>query len=123
MRLIDAEANKRIEALENEVAELKAESSDYAVKAINIHNQDSSIIRTLRNVLNSFDIHDSTGLQPLWVTTMSAEQIDKALSATPAESLQSVINETIEMCAEEVEERGSRFEAEIIRALKDNYDR
>lgn len=40
-----------------------------------------------------------------------------------AESLQSVINETIEMCAEEVEERGSRFEAEIIRALKDNYDR
>lgn len=47
----------------------------------------------------------------------------QALSKTPAQSLQSVINETIEMCAEEVEERGSRFEAEIIRALKDNYDR
>jgi hypothetical protein len=37
----------------------------------------------LREALNSFHIHDSTGLQTLWVTTMSVEQVDEALSIPP----------------------------------------
>lgn len=44
--------------------------------------------------------------------------IDEALAETPAQSLQEHDNEVIEMCAEELEERGCRFESEVIRALK-----
>ena len=75
-----------------------------------------SHINDLREALHLVNEHSK-----LWGFKIAGNvqtEIDAALSATPAQSLQAFENEVIERCAEEVEERGSRFEAEVIRALK-----
>lgn len=109
-------AEALLEDKEREIAELKAklkhETSRKHITELQAH------INDLREALEEIANTD-----PDEGTQWFHSKAEQALLKTPAQSLQSVINETIEMCAEEVEERGSRFEAEIIRALKDNYDR
>lgn len=134
-----AELQAEIEDKEREIAELKNWKKEVIAvenewdeqligKALNIQ-LGNSIRANILPKINELQANNNRLCEALkyyadmYAISNLSDVARQALSKTPAQSLQSVINETIEMCAEEVEERGSRFEAEIIRALKDNYDR
>ena len=138
-RFTEAYAAKVLEDKEREIAELK----NWKKEVIAVENEwDEQLIGKTLNIqlgnsiranilpkINELQANNNRLREALLSSiryvpeySKSLDAIQQALSKTPAQCLQSVINETIEMCAEEVEERGSRFEAEIIRALKDNYD-
>lgn len=132
-----AEANKRMVELESEVAELKAElKSEKEHSNILLKNGGEfyrnelalkAHINTLREALEKLKNEVKHELNVSFVA-----DIDKSLSATPAQSLQSVINETIEKCAKVCDEdakqsrefaepfaaRCAELLAEAIRALK-----
>lgn len=137
-----AEANKRIEALEGEVAELKYQLSilkphplcdtscllscsmeaDYAEKQYLKNQQLKANNHDLREALNN--VLSTTGATDNRGAGARAEAF-KALSATPAESLQEHDNEVIERCAkvlEQMELIGGLDFAEAIRALKVSND-
>jgi len=87
----DKSNNKEITALRQQVAEL-TKHRDELLKHIGERTltptgleqlalRDLEIVK-LREALNSFEISDDTGLQALWVTSKTAEQIDEALSTT-----------------------------------------
>ena len=101
----------KLEDKEREIAELKEQieglidSGSAAITALKAHINDlREDFRKIRSCYGDGYEVDNIARQ--------------ALSKTPAQSLQAHNNEVIEMCAEELEERGCRFESEVIRALK-----
>lgn len=130
-----AEANKRIEALEGEVAELKAElKSEKEHSNILLKNGGEfyrnelalkAHINTLREALDMLIItkeyKDKQGKDAVYETmrTNAWKVAENALSATPAQSLQSVINETIEKCAKVADAWENISCKDKIRALKE----
>lgn len=137
------EANKRIEVLEGEVAELKQDRNDLNYLCMERLHKIESIeahINTLREALSGilpymFDVCDKGPDGEGWKSSKLMSEIDaaeEALSATPAESLAKHDDELIEKCARVCDEdakqsrefaepfaaRCAELLAEAIRALK-----
>lgn len=123
-----------LEDKEREIAELKAEVKKWKTNSVDLEyacldrnlkiDELKAHINQLREALISFDIHDSTGLQTLWTTNMTAEQIDDVIASTPAQSLIDFENETIERVMALMEDMNANGKyhlpdyIEAIRALK-----
>lgn len=107
----EAYATKVMEEKEREIAELKKD----LILVDTLYRQSCSSINDLREALEKLA---KLGNGELYGNSEGNLIAQQALSKTPAQSLQEFENEVIEICAEEVEERGSRFEAEVIRGLK-----
>ena len=109
--LAEAYAAKVLEDKERETAELKEQieglidSGSAAITALKANVND--LREALQSASNYVDKNSVLG-----------KLIASILLKTPAQNPQEFENEVIEICAEEVDERGSRFEAENIRALK-----
>ena len=107
----EAYAAKVLEDKERETAELKEQieglidSGSAAITALKANVND--LREALQSASNYVDKNSVLG-----------KLIASILLKTPAQNPQEFENEVIEICAEEVDERGSRFEAENIRALK-----
>ena len=129
-----AEANKRIAVLEGEVAELQERLETHiAINKSLLLQRDrlQADNKRLREALHLVNEHSK-----LWGFKIAGNvqtEIDEALNATPAESLQALENEVIERCAKVCDEDaqesrlfGESFQsnvatilAESIRALKE----
>lgn len=127
-----AEANKRIEALESELADVTqvakhVEPMIYEIEKLQASN--NNLREALKSLLAANKITHSASTPE---TVMQAElQMDKirnavtkaneAISSTPAESLQAHDNETIDKCAKVVDhilKAGGGTYGDAIRALK-----
>lgn len=103
-----AEANKRIEALESEVAAFEAISFVQMKQIDELQARNNDLREALKTI--AIESHEE-----LW----QREFAFKALSATPAESLQAHDNEVIEKCAKVCDGYiKATFFAHNIRALK-----
>lgn len=112
-----AEANKRIAEIEGEVANLRLnikaqEQLGYEFQASNNDLREALETCEEEKVYNGF----SYEIQK----TFNSEKVKKAISATPAESLQAFENEVLERAATELEkeEEYGYYHACIVRALK-----
>lgn len=118
-----AEANKRIDALEGEIAELKQERNDlnylcmerlHKIEELQANNND------LREALKlTLGVIAGETLSKSFLTK-ALEKSKMALSATPAESLQAFENEVIEKVYQVVENisDSSRTSVEILEAIR-----